>query len=65
MNIKLIAVLVVLVLTLVTVLQNTAVVTLRFLFWERSMSQIAVLLLTLFTGFVLGLLVASLGRRSR
>lgn len=65
MNVKLIAVLVVLVLTLVTVLQNTAVVTLRFLFWERSMSQIAVLLLTLFTGFVLGLLVASLGRRSR
>lgn len=65
MNIKLIAILVLLVLVLVTVLQNTAVVTLRFLFWQRSMSQIAVLLLTLLAGFLLGLLVASMGRRSR
>ena len=52
-----------LVLMLVFVLQNTSVVTLRFLFWERAVSQIVVLLVTGAAAFLAGLLLGKFGSR--
>ena len=50
-----------LVLMLVFVLQNTAPVTLRFLFWERTVSHIVVLLITALMAFLAGLLLGKFG----
>ena len=41
----------------ILLLQNTQVVTLRFLFWRISMSQIILIPLVLGLGFVIGFLV--------
>jgi uncharacterized integral membrane protein len=57
-------VIVVLVLAIIVIVQNTQVVTFRFLFWQVSMSQILQLLLTLIVGFVLGFLIRPLLRKS-
>ncbi|MBN2225848.1 MAG: LapA family protein [candidate division Zixibacteria bacterium] len=48
------------VLAVIILLQNTQVVTLHFLFWHLSMSQALLFPLTLLIGFVLGLLIVSL-----
>jgi uncharacterized integral membrane protein len=45
---------------LIVILQNTDVVTLRVLFWQRQMSQVILLPLVLTIGFVLGFVVAKL-----
>ncbi|MDD3374418.1 MAG: lipopolysaccharide assembly protein LapA domain-containing protein [Candidatus Omnitrophica bacterium] len=47
---------------LVVLLQNTQVVSMRFLFWQISMSRIILLPLVMFFGFVIGFFV---GRKSR
>lgn len=62
---KMIAVMVLLVLFLIILFQNTDVVTLRLLFWKISMSQILFTFLTVLIGFVAGYLVAKMtpGRR--
>ena len=39
---------------LIILLQNTRVVSVRFLFWEFSMSRIMLLLITLLAGFAAG-----------
>ena len=57
---KLIAGFVVVILFLVFLLQNTQVVTLRLYFWSISMSQIILIPLTLFLGFVAGYVVAKI-----
>ena len=57
-RVKLIAAAVLAVLCLVVVLQNTDVVTVRFLAWEAALSQVILLLLVLLAGFLLGYLVA-------
>jgi uncharacterized integral membrane protein len=49
-------------LILVVIAQNTAVVTMKFLFWEASLSRVVLLLLTLIVGFVIGFVVAKLPR---
>jgi uncharacterized integral membrane protein len=58
--------LVLLLLLLVTILvvQNTEVVTLRFLFWEVALSRVLLLLLTFLAGGVLGYVLAKLRRGS-
>lgn len=48
---------------LVAALQNTEVVTLRWLAWEARVSQVALILVTLGIGFVLGVLATLLIHR--
>jgi len=55
---KLIASLVVAVLFLIFLLQNTQVVTLHIYFWKISMSQIILIPLSVLLGFALGYVVA-------
>ena len=63
---KIIITAVVIILLLIILLQNTQVITLRLFFWEMSMSQIILISLTLFVGFVIGLTVATVfSNRSR
>lgn len=50
------------VLLLVVLLQNTQVVSVRFLFWKLSMSRIILLPLVMLIGFTIGFFV---GRKSR
>ena len=50
------------VLLLVVLLQNTQVVSIRFLFWKLSMSRIILLPLIMLIGFIIGFFV---GRQSR
>jgi len=52
--------LVVFVLFLIFLLQNTQVVTLRLYFWSISMSQIILIPVTLILGFVAGYIVAKI-----
>ncbi len=46
------------ILVLVLVLQNTEVVSVRFFLWDFSMSRVVLVLLTTLIGFVCGYLVA-------
>ena len=57
MSPKKIALIVVGVLILVVLLQNTQVVSVRFLFWKLSMSRIILLPLFMLVGFVVGFFV--------
>lgn len=43
---------------LIILVQNTQVVTLRFLFWKISMWQIVLITLAILVGFVLGYIAA-------
>ena len=47
---------------LIVLLQNTQVVSLRFLFWKLSMSRIILLPLVMLTGFVIGIFVSRASR---
>ncbi len=62
MNSKNIALIVLGVLLLVVLLQNTQVVSVRFLFWKLSMSRIILLPLFTLIGLIIGFFV---GKRSR
>jgi len=50
------------VLLFVVLLQNTQVVSVRFLFWKLSMSRIILLPLFMLTGFIIGFFV---GKKSK
>jgi uncharacterized integral membrane protein len=66
MKAKLITLLIVLVLALIVLVQNTHVVAFRLLFWSGEMSLVVLVLLVLLIGFVLGFVVAKLmGRKKR
>jgi len=60
---KTIIILVLLLLSLVILIQNTQVVTLRVLFWHMSMSRILLIPLLMIIGFAIGYLVAALRRK--
>ncbi len=62
-NLKTILVVVLAVLSFVVLIQNTEVVTLRFLFWELSVSRIILIPFMMIIGFVLGYIVATLGKK--
>ncbi|MDH4196629.1 MAG: LapA family protein [Candidatus Aminicenantes bacterium] len=51
------------ILLVVLVAQNTATVTYRFLFWSVSMSQVILFPLAALIGFLLGFIVGSMSRR--
>jgi uncharacterized integral membrane protein len=57
---KTIVVLILIGLFLIILVQNAQVVTLRLLFWEIGMSQIILLPLAMFIGFILGFIVAKI-----
>jgi uncharacterized integral membrane protein len=54
---KMIGILILGILFLIILLQNTQVVSLRLLFWEISMSRIILFPLVLLTGFIIGFFV--------
>jgi uncharacterized integral membrane protein len=60
---KVIVGLVLLILLIVLVAQNTATVTYRFLLWSVSMSQVILFPLAALIGFLLGFIVGSMSRR--
>lgn len=64
MNVKLVLVSVIAVLTGIVIMQNTEVVSFKFLFWQFNMSRILLLLVTMILGFALGFFVAKLSPRS-
>ena len=55
--------LVLIALALVVTVQNTSVVTLRFLLWDASLSLVIVILLALALGASIGYLLGRFGRR--
>lgn len=61
---KIISLLVLIILFLVFLVQNTQVVTLRLYFWKISMSQIILIPLVLILGFALGYGVAKMVGKS-
>ncbi len=60
---RLISALVVIILFVVFLMQNTQVVTLRIYFWKISMSQIILIPLVLIVGFALGYIAAKVTRK--
>jgi len=64
-NPKTIAIVVVLVLFIIFLFQNTSVMTLRLYFWEVSMSQIILVPLILLVGFACGFAVGKLTGRKK
>ncbi|MFP3867090.1 MAG: LapA family protein [Desulfobacteraceae bacterium] len=65
MKAKTIIILVVVLLALVILFQNTQVVTLNLLLWEISMSQIILTITTLVIGFAIGVIVTRLLTKPR
>jgi len=57
---KTIIILILLILCLVILIQNTEVVTLQVFFWPITMSRILLIPILIFIGFVIGYLVAAL-----
>jgi len=57
---KNVLILIIVILFLIVILQNTEVVTLQIFFWKISMSRIILLALTLLVGFGLGYAVAGI-----
>lgn len=64
---KRVLLLVVVLLALFILVENTSVVTIRFLFWKVEMSQVVLILLVLAVGYIAGYLTAKIlaSRRSR
>ena len=60
---KVIAILVLVVLFLIILIQNSHETTLHLLFWSISMSQIILIVLVLVGGFILGYLTSMLTRK--
>jgi len=64
-KVKLAAIVIVSVIALIVVLQNTEVTQTRILFWDLPMSRALLLILTFVLGFVTGVLVASYSLRRK
>lgn len=60
---KTIIILILVVMAVIVVLQNTEIVTLQVFFWKISMSRIIFISFLLLVGFILGFLVAKLVKR--
>lgn len=65
MNLKMIVILILIILSLIVVVQNTEIVTLQLLFWTISMSRIIFIPFLLLVGFVLGYIVANLAAKKK
>lgn len=57
---KTIIILILVVMAVIVILQNTEIVTLQLFFWKISMSRIIFISFLLLVGFILGFLVAKL-----
>ena len=62
---KTIVITVLIILCLIVLLQNTQMVTLRFFFWEASVSRIFLLPILVLLGFIIGYVAAKLEKRPR
>ena len=62
MKTKIILVLVLIIMAVIILIQNHQVVTYRIFFWKISMSQVILLPLALIVGFVIGYILAKLGK---
>lgn len=62
---KIILILVLIIMAVIILIQNHEVVTYRIFFWRISMSQIILLPLALIVGFVIGYMVAKLGKGNK
>jgi len=62
-NPKIIGSLILAILFLIFLIQNTQVVTLRLYFWKISMSQIILIPLVLVLGFIIGYVVAKVTKK--
>jgi len=65
MKSKTIVAIVLIILCLIVLLQNTQIVTLRFFFWEVSISRIFLLPCLILLGFIMGYVTAKRGYKSR
>lgn len=65
MKAKTIIILILIVLFLIILIQNTQVVSLQLFFWKISMSRIILICLLIFIGFIIGFLVAKVGRKHK
>jgi uncharacterized integral membrane protein len=63
MNAKTILILILLLLSLVILVQNTQVVTLRVFFWYITMSRILLIPILILIGFIIGYLATALKNR--
>ena len=63
MRVRAVAILILLLLSLVVVAQNTEVVSVQLLFWNLQMSRIILLALTLAVGVIVGFLLGRPWRR--
>jgi uncharacterized integral membrane protein len=58
-KVKLVAIIVISLLTIIVLVQNTEVVSARVLFWTVLMSRALLMMLTFVLGFIVGILVAT------
>lgn len=65
MKTKTIVTVLLIVLCLIILLQNTQMVTLRFLFWELGISRIFLLPLLIIVGFIIGYVVAKIEKKPK
>ncbi|RQV98002.1 LapA family protein [bacterium] len=65
MKTKIILVLVLIIMAVIILIQNHQVITFRIFFWRISMSQVILLPLALAVGFVIGYLLAKLGKGNK
>lgn len=63
MKAKTIIILILIALFMVILIQNTQVVTVQLFFWKLSMSRIILICVLMFIGFIIGFLVAKVGRK--
>jgi uncharacterized integral membrane protein len=65
MKTKIILVLVLIIMAVIILIQNHQVITFRIFFWRISMSQVILLPLALVVGFLIGYLLAKLGKSNK
>ena len=63
MKTKTIIILILIALFVIVLIQNTQVLTVQFFFWKISMSRIILICLLMLVGFIIGFLVAKVGRK--
>ena len=63
MKAKTIIILILIALFVIILIQNTQVLTVQLFFWEVSMSRIILICLLMLVGFIIGFLVAKVGRK--
>ena len=59
---KIILVLILIIMAVIILIQNHQIVTYRIFFWRISMSQVILLPMALIVGFVIGYIVAKMGK---